>query len=162
MKRLVLIEDAPWRAEKNLLELKEKGVEVEKIFFFTKRMDVPEGYQNLLSDLEDVLKVKIEQIGTLDFYRKLDACYENDDLFILFDLNLDDADTFEDRINVQYARSKTDAGKGKIWFYTTGGRELKSMLEHNFREQLIDVIDFTADNQLFWDMEQILEIAKEN
>lgn len=158
----MLIEDAPWRAERNLKELKEAGAEIEKILFFSTEENVPEEYEKLNSKLEEVLDIQIDRIGTsaLDFDNKLDLYYGRDDIFILIDLNLDEANTFEERINVKYANSKPNKGKGKIWFYTTGGKDLKSMLVQNFKNQLIDVNGF-SDNQLSWDTKKILEIAKE-
>lgn len=162
MKRLVLIEDAPWRAERNLVELKEAGVEIEKILFFSTEENVPEEYEKLNFKMEEALDIQIDRIGigTLDFDNKLDLYYGRDDIFILIDLNLDEANTFEERINVKYANSKPDKGEGKIWFYTTGGKDLKSMLVQNFKNQLIDVKGF-SDNQLSWDTKKILDIAKE-
>ncbi|MCM1231032.1 MAG: hypothetical protein NC489_12945 [Ruminococcus flavefaciens] len=117
-------------------------------------------YKELNIHLEKSLEVRIEQVDTLNFYHKLDVFYQMEDVFMVFDLNLDDANTFEERINVQYANSKENKGKGKIWFYTTGGKDLKSMLVQNFREQLIDVIGF-SENQISWDTDKILEIADE-
>lgn len=160
MKKLVLIEDAPWRAEKNLLVLKKKGLEIKKIFFFTMEKDVPDVFQKLINELNKNLGVSVEQINKSDFDLKVDPCFKDENIFILLDLNLDDANTFEERVNVQYAKSKSDNGRGKIWFYTTGGKELKSMLVQNFKDQLIDVTDF-RDNQLSWDTGKILQIANE-
>ncbi|MBD5393077.1 MAG: hypothetical protein HDR71_02160 [Lachnospiraceae bacterium] len=161
MKRLVLVEDAPWRAKEILMKLKQEGVEIEKILFFTTEENVPEIFEELNSQLEEALGIQIDRIGTgtLDFYNKLDLYYEKDDIFIIIDLNLDDANTFEERINVKYANSKPNSGRGKIWFYTTGGKDLKSMLVQNFKDQLIDVISF-LNNQLSWDTEKILKIAR--
>lgn len=160
MKRLVLIEDAPWRAQNNLLELKERGVKIEKILYFTVEEDIPEEYERMKSNLEQELGIQVDRINTSDFYNKVDDYFANEEIFILVDLNLDDANTFEERINVQYANSKENKGRGKIWFYTTGGKELKSMLVQNFRGQLIDVTGF-SNNQLSWDTAKILEIAGE-
>lgn len=160
MKKLVLIDDAPWRAERNLMELKEAGIEIEKILFFSTEENIPEEYKKLNSKLEEVLDIQIDRIGTgaLDFDNKLDLYFERDDIFILIDLNLDEANTFEERINVKYANSKPDKGRGKIWFFTTGGKDIKSMLVQNFKDQLIDVISF-SENQILWDMDKILSIV---
>jgi len=160
MKKLVLIEDAPWRAEKNLKRLKEDGIEIERILFFTRGEDIPEEYKEQNAHLEESLGVRVDEVNTVDFYRVLDQYYGQEDVFMIVDLNLDDANTFEERINVQYANSKENKGQGKIWFYTTGGKDLKSMLVQNFREQLIDVIGF-SENQISWDTDEILEIAGE-
>lgn len=161
MKKLVLIEDAPWRAKENLKQLKESGVGLEKILFFTMEENVPEEYVRFNEELAKSLDTPVERIGTgVDFEKKLDEYYNREDIFLLFDLNLDDAYTFEERINVRYANSKPDKGKGKIWFYTTGGKDLKSMLVQNFKDQLIDVTGFFA-NQLKWETEKIVQIAKE-
>lgn len=160
MKRLVLVEDAPWRAQNNLLELKERGVKIEKIFYFTLEEDIPDEYKKMKSNLEQVLEIQVDRINTSNFYNKVDHYFADEEVFILVDLNLDDANTFEERINVQYANSKQNKGSGKIWFYTTGGKELKSMLVKNFRGQLIDVTGF-SNNQLSWDTDKILNIAEE-
>ncbi len=161
MKRLVLIEDAPWRAKENLLQLKNEGVEIEKIFFFTISESMPAEYKEAIKQLEEALETDIDKIGISDFYSTLDKYYDRENLFMLFDLNLDEESNFGERINVRYANSKRDKGKGKIWFYTTGGKDLKSMLVQNFTNQLIDVEGF-YDNQLSWNDNQILQIAKEN
>lgn len=161
MKRLVLIEDAPWRAKKNLLQLKEEGIEIEKIFFFTESKYMSEEYNGAIEQLQGELETKIDTIGISDFFSTLDKYYSRDNLFMLFDLNLNEERSFEERINVRYANSKSDKGKGKIWFYTTGGKDLKSMLVKNFADQLIDVEGF-YENQLSWNEEQILRIAKED
>lgn len=161
MKRLVLIEDAPWRAKENLLQLKNKGVGIEKIFFFIKSENMPAEYKEAIEQLEKALETDIDTIGISNFYSTLDKYYGRDNLFMLFDLNLDEESNFGERINVRYANSKSDKGKGKIWFYTTGGKDLKSMLVQNFANQFIDVEGF-YDNQLSWNEAQILQIAKGN
>lgn len=160
MKKLVLVEDAPWRVEKNLLNLKEKGVEIEKLLFFTKGEAIPPECEEMIQQLQNTLDTQIERIGRTEFYSTMDRYYTRNNLFILFDLNLEDTYIFEDRVNVRYANSKDNKGKGKIWFYTTGGKDLKSMLVKNFDDQLIDVEDF-YENQLYWNDSQILQIAAE-
>lgn len=153
MKKLVLIEDAPWRAEQSLLRLKKEKIEIAKIFFYEAAQTTEN--QELLDQLQKKLKTTVQTINAHNFVAKVDAYYKKDDVFILMDLNLgDEIGGFDNRINVRYAKSKPEKGKGKIAFYTTGGKDLKSMLERNFYGQLIDVLDF-KNNQLYWDKSQI-------
>lgn len=159
MKKLVLIENAPWRVEKNLLKLKKAGIEIEKILFFVKSGDISEEDEGLVIHLEKTLDTKIEKISISNFYSMLDKYYNETNSFLLFNLNLDEYGCFEERINVRYANSKNDKGFGRIWFYTTSGNDMKSMLEYNFKGQSIDVERFYK-GQLYWNHSQILQIAK--
>lgn len=154
MKKLVLIEDAPWRAEKSLIRLQKANVEIAKIFYYESALIMEN--KELLDMLQQKLKAMVETINAFDFFEKVNEYYKRDDIFILMDLNLgDEIGGFDNRINVQYAKSKENKGKGKIAFYTTGGKDLKSMLERNFSNQLVDVLDF-QENQLYWDEDQVI------
>ncbi|MBD5395629.1 MAG: hypothetical protein HDR71_15520 [Lachnospiraceae bacterium] len=157
MKKLVLIDDTPWRVEKSLQKLKEAGIVIERILFFSNEEIIPKEYERLNTLLIKTLDVQIDSINVMDFSEKLNQYYEKENVFIMCDFDLDEVNTFEERINVKYANSKPDKGKGKIWFYTTGGKELKSVLFQNFRDQLIDVISF-SENQILWDIDKTLSI----
>ncbi len=159
MKKIVLIEDMPWRARKYLSFLKnELNYVIEAVLFFQGRYSDVEGCTDLIGEMKKELATDIKNIIKSDFYKTVDGYYERNDVIILVDLDLkEDIDIFDKRINVQYTRSKPNNGKGKIWFYTTGDRTQKSMLLNNFPNQVIDVTKLEED-QLFLDDTQLKKV----
>ena len=79
--------------------------------------------------------------------------------FMDYDLKGDmDRDDFFSRINVKYALEK-DKDK-KIWFYSSGPRDIQGLLQETFPDRVISVPRF-SEGQLYWDEKQVKEIVKE-
>lgn len=89
--------------------------------------------------------------------------YKLDDVVFLMDYDLKGdmgTDDFFQRINIKYALEKRkEHAEEKIWFYTTGGADVRTALLGNFPDNVIRVTKFIND-QLEWDKDSIKRIVE--
>lgn len=159
MKRIVLVEDKPWKARNQILEMERVGIHTEAVLFFNnmRRQQLSKQILEWLEEFEKAIGQQVRFVGNLDFNQVLDEYYSKSDVVIVMDLGLigDGSKVFSERINVRYAKSKDE--KDRIWFYTVGPRDQKALLFDNFPNHVLDA-DTLEDEQLKWDEEQIQEM----
>lgn len=160
MKKLVLVDDCPWKAKDSLFKFIEQGIQLEDTFIFIKREGWDKDNQTLIKELEKAVCKHIREVSLTDFAQKMDEYYRRDNIVLLFDLNLEDGkDDIEQRINVQYAQSK-NMKDNKIFFYTNAGKDQKALLHSYFPNNVIDIVRFD-EGQLELDMEKIKKVLSE-
>lgn len=161
MKRIVIVEDRPWKIQSCVKELQEKGVTFYKTIYYPNNSLTPERQEELLNQYIQDTGMEIERVNSQEeFVSKMDEAFDVPDTIFLMDYDLKGDMTREDfftRVNVRYALAK---GGGRIWFYTTGPSDIKGILLDTFPGHVIRV-KVAADNmQGFWDEKQIKEAVE--
>ena len=91
-----------------------------------------------------------------EFITQMDKLYCALDVVFFMDYDLKGnmaRDDFFERINIKYALRK-DKEKKKIWFYTSGPRDIKGLLLETFPGHVIR-IPMYSEGQLYWEKEQV-------
>lgn len=160
IKKIVLVEDKPWKVRNQILEMKSVGIQTETVLFFSnmKRQQLSNRVLEWLVKFETAIGQQVRFVGNLDFNQVLDEYYSKSDVVIVMDLGLigDGSKVFSERINVRYAKSKDE--KDRIWFYTVGSIDQEMILRNNFSHHVIDA-DTCENEQIEWDKDQIKKIV---
>lgn len=162
MKRIVIVEDRPWRMQSSVKELQKKGITFYKTIYYPNNSLAPERQEELLNQYIEDTGMMTEKVDSQEeFVSKMDEAFEVPDTIFLIDYDLKGDMTREDfftRVNVRYALARD---KKRIWFYTTGPGDIKGILLDTFPDHVISVK--VADNmQGFWDEKQIKAAAEMN
>lgn len=159
MKKIVIVEDRPWVTEKAVLEMRDKNIEVAAMVYYPNSNSTREKQEEKVKEFYAHTKVKVKWVSNQkEFEDVMDEWYKDEQVVFLvdFDLKGDGSTNFDTRINVRYAKKqeKQEQGNKRFWFYTTGNVDVKNILATQFKNHVIDVLEF-LDMQVEWDMEQI-------
>ncbi len=164
MKKIVVVEDRPWFTMDATLELQKEGVEFYKMIYYPSELLNSKERNKLLKTYEEETRVDVLTVNSQrEFIDAMDGMYEQKDIVFLMDYDLKGdmaVDDFFSRINIRYALEKRKCqSEERIWFYTTGGADVKRVLYENFEERVISTPQF-INSQLKWDKEQIMRIVR--
>ncbi len=156
MKKIVVVDDRPWKMQESIRELQNQGL------FFLKTIYYP--YNHMCSNdirIEEYKRVTsmdvIRADDMMEFIHMMDELYVRSDtvFFMDYDLKGDmSRDDFFSRINIKYAVAK-DKEQRRIWFYTTGPKDIKEILGKTFPGRVINVQSY-APGKPYWNEEQVL------
>lgn len=164
MKRVVVVEDRPWMTTEATEGLQKKGVTFYKTIYYPSLLLNSKEKELLMQEYQEKTGIPVEVVnGQREFIDKMDELYDLDDVVFLMDYDLKGdmaVDDFFSRVNIKYALEKRKQQREeKIWFYTTGGSDVRTALVSNFQDRVIRVPHF-MNNQLQWDEESIIRIAE--
>lgn len=164
--KIVIVEDRPWKLEKSIKEIRERGMELNDLVYVCKNKDVPDELaENNLKKLKaDVGNLAIYKVDNEDFAEKLKAFWKDSKYFILCDFNLtgDNREYFEKRVNVIFAKEiaekKDNAHEIKpsprMYFYTTAGETTNAQINETFPKRNISVTKMDK-GQVILDFDEI-------
>ena len=120
-----------------------------------------------VNEFEDTTGIQVHKFNTLNFEEQMEKYY-NDGYTIFMDLNLTgvNAQYFNERNNVQYAREKQQDCREKnkkeeqIWLYTTGASLDASFLYSEFPDNVVEVTNF-EDGKAYLDLDTSWELLKD-
>lgn len=160
MKRIVVVDDRPWKLQKCVKSLQNKGVSFYKMIYYPNNAIDQGTRDEMLGKFEKNTGIEVEQVNNeKEFLHKMDELYCIPDLIFLMDYDLKgdmDKNDFFSRINVRYARAKHEE---RIWFYTSGPGDIKGMLMETFPGHVISMPLFIG-GQTYWDEKQVLNAAE--
>lgn len=158
MKRIVVVDDRPWKLQRCIKNLQSKGVSFYKMIYYPNNAIDQSTRGEMLINFKKSTGIEVEQVHEeREFLDKMNELYNIPDLIFLMDYDLKgdmNKNDFFTRINVRYALAKNEEGK-RIWFYTSGPGDIKGMLLDTFPDHVISMPKFTG-GQTFWDEEQVL------
>ena len=161
--KLAILEDRPWIMMSMLREIREilPSEEISLLYYVNPITRLEESITKMEPECEK-LGVGLTMIFENEFESKIEELYADIERIFFFDLVLDDnADFFEERINVKFAEEKK-ADK-RIWFYTTSGKYNVSKIMEEFEDQYIPVSNYDADrDEIIFDIETVKEILKKH
>ena len=121
-----------------------------------------ERQDRLMEDYKQSTGIEVVQVNShSEFIVQMDELYKVSDLIFLMDYDLKgnmNSEDFFTRINVKYALVK-DQEQKKIWFYTSGPRDIKGLLMETFPDNTIST--FFKFGLLHWDEKQVKEAVGE-
>lgn len=162
MKRLVVVDDRPWKLKDCIRRLKEQGILFYKTIYYLGNMISYEEQQELMAGYREITDMEVVRVDSQkEFLDEMDRLYDEDDVVFLMDYDLKgdmSGYDFFDRINVKYAREK-DPERKKIWFYTSGPSDIKGLLYETFGDNVVSTPEFFG-GQLYWDEEQVKAVAE--
>ena len=168
MKRIVVVEDSPWKVMQSIQTLQKEGVEFCKTIFYPNNLIDKKSKEELMEEYKRVTGMEVVQVDTqIEFLDQMNESYDDPDIIFLMDFDLKgdmNANDFFSRINVKYALAKKtekEDEKGKIWFYTSGPSDIKGLLMETFPGRLISTPLF-YEGQLYWDNDQVKRAAELN
>lgn len=165
MKRIVLVEDRPWVVETSVKELMDKEVQFAATLFYPNNQLYREKQDELIDKFKENTGIEVIQIKSLeDFVYQMDEFFSDKKNIFLVDYDLKGdmrADDFDDRVNIRYAKNKNVEGSdSRIWFYTSGGAEVKNALAKAFPNNVIDT-PYKRDGDLHWDIDEVYKLIEE-
>ena len=179
MKRWVIVEDRPWVMTRFIQEIWEKAqaegqeyLAPDILYYIAgedeeKRKVTENNFKNNVNEFEDTTGIQVHKFNTLNFEEQMEKYY-NDGYTIFMDLNLTgvNAQYFNERNNVQYAREKQQDCREKnkkeeqIWLYTTGASLDASFLYSEFPDNVVEVTNF-EDGKAYLDLDTSWELLKD-
>ncbi len=160
MKKIVIVDDRPWKFQECVRKLKDKGIIFCKTVYYPNNTLGQDTQDRMINDYKNHTDMEIAQVNDqMEFLTKMDELYDNQDTIFLIDYDLKGDMSREDfytRVNVKYAKVK---GWDRIWFYTSGPSDIKGMLIRTFPDHVISVTT-NLEGQSFWDEEQVLTAAQ--
>lgn len=164
MRRIVVVEDRPWLTMDATVELQKKGVVFYRTIYYPSFLLNSEKRNSLMQEYKEKTKIQVDVVNEQrEFVNKMDELYDLDDIVFLMDYDLKGdmaVDDFFSRVNIKYALEKRkNEEKEKIWFYTTGGTDVRAALLTNFPDKVIWV-PYSIEDQLQWDEDSIIRIAE--
>lgn len=161
MKRIVVVEDRPWITKDATVELQNNGVEFYKTVYYPSVLLNPKDSNRLMADYCEKTGIDVITINSQrEFLDIMEELYQIEELIFLIDYDLKgdmSVDDFFSRINIKYALEKRNSGEERIWFYTTGGTDVKKILHDNFKDRVIKTSKF-VNSQIKWDLDMIAEL----
>lgn len=163
MKRIVIVDDCPWRIKDSILQLQDQGISFYMTVYYPNKTLSWEDQKKLMQDYEESTGIQVVQVNNQnEFVTKMDEIYPITDIifFVDYDLKGDMSPyDFYTRVNVKYALAK-DQEEKKIWFYTTGPSDIKGLLWKTFPNRVISTPDCHG-HQYGWDISQVQEAVRE-
>lgn len=161
-KKIVVVDDRPWKMQESILELQKKGVVFIKTFYYPNNTLDRKIQYELMEEYKRKTAIKVVQINSQsEFIKHMDEMYGNSDVIFLMDYDLKgnmDRNDFFARINVKYALKKDQ--EKKIWFYTSGPNDIKGILRETFPDNIISTPDY-GEGALYWDEAEIMAVVGE-
>ena len=162
-KKIVVVDDRPWKMKKSIQKLQENSIDFYRTVYYPNNMLDKERQNELMEDYKEGTGIEVVQVNNQEeFITQMDVLYSNPDIIFLMDYDLKgdmNRNDFSTRINVKYALAK-DKNQKKIWFYTSGPRDIKALLEETFPQHIISTPDYLG-GQLYWDVEQVKKMVEE-
>lgn len=169
MKKVVIVCNRPLSYISCIRDLQKRGVIIEQIVSYIEfPYKDPTIVMSEIQKFKRTIAIKAEIVeNQMDFLDIIDRLYSDPDIIFLMDLNLCGGyyKYFWERTNVKYAElHKND---GRIYFFTTMGRDYVAMLSKKFPGHVIYISTndtYVCDKkQLFWEESKIISIMeKEN
>lgn len=179
MKKWVIVEDRPWVMTVFIQDIKAKAQAVGQeyrppdILYYIagedeeKRKATENSFRKNVHDFENSTKIHVNKFDTTNFKQRVEEYYK-DGCTIFMDLNLTGANAqyFNERNNVQYAREKQQDCRKKnkqekqIWLYTTGASLDASFLHSEFPDNVVEVINF-EDGKAYLDLDKSWELLRD-
>lgn len=160
MKKIVIVDDRPWKFQVAVKTLQAKGVIFYRTIYYPSNTLGKDSEDRLMSDYKNDTKMKILQVNNqIEFLDRMDELFDELDTIFLVDYDLKGDMSREDfytRINVKYAMTM---GWERIWFYTSGPSDIKGMLMRTFPDHVISV-EADPDGYSSWDEKQILAAVR--
>ena len=170
MKRWVIVEDRPWIMTRFIQEIQEKAqaegqeyLAPDILYYIAgedeeKRKVTENNFRNNVNEFEKITGIQVQKFNDMSFEDQMEKYY-NDGYMIFMDLNLTggNAQYFNERNNVQYAREKQQDCRRKnkkekqIWLYTTGASLDAGFLHSEFPDNVVEVINF-EDGKAYLDL----------
>lgn len=156
-KRIVIVDDRPWKMQKSIRDLKKEGIVFYKTIYYPNNTIDKKSQDELMENYKRETEMEVVQVNDQsEFLVKMDELYNMSDIIFLMDYDLKgdmNRDDFFARINVKYALAK-DQDEKRIWFYTTGPNDIKGLLRETFSDRVISVPAYEA-GALGWDEKQV-------
>ncbi len=156
-KKIVVVDDRPWKMQESIRILKEKGIEFYKTIYYPNNTIDSERRNELMAEYKRNTGIEVVQINSQsEFIEQMDKMYSMSDVIFLMDYDLKgnmDRNDFFARVNVKYALQKDQ--EKKIWFYTSGPNDIKGMLRETFPRHIISMPVY-RDGALYWDEDEIM------
>lgn len=142
--RVIIVDDRPYFMWETVEKLKSMGVDTIVVLYFQgsytyrpeKDVEIEEKCKELNIQFASTDK-KMQLTNWLDEY------YADKDTLLFIDFNLGDIDTFEEKIDIIYAKEKQQQqGDFRIWFYTATGIDTVNKLNRIFNNHTIPVVKF--------------------
>lgn len=161
-KRIVIVDDRPWKMKESIQQLQKENVVFYKTVYYPNNTLDRARQNTLMEDYEHSTGIDVVQVNSQsEFITQMDELYSVSDIIFLMDYDLKgdmNRDDFFARINVKYALAK-DKDEKKIWFYTSGPRDIRGLLLETFPDNVISMPLF-CDGQLYWDEEQVKAVVE--
>ena len=167
--KIVLVEDRPWKLEKSIKEIRQRGMALDDLVFVRMNKDIPdksaeEKLERLKAAVGDLV---VHMVDYENFTEIMNGFVENLQYFILCDFNLtgDKREYFDKRINVILARKIAKLENGKLqlsprmFFYTTAGKNTNEQINAAFPERNIPVVKMD-NGQVIMDFGKIADAIK--
>lgn len=157
---IAILEDKPLVMMDSIRELEVMGIHTAQLIYYTGDA-YSEEYCSQVQQKCKEQNIEFLQVNRENFNDKIDCLYEDPELVFFFDLILETYENrrFEEWVNVIYAKKKLEeenAGKGRIWFYTTGPASLIEKINMSFPDRNIPVEKFkTLEQQTILDYEYV-------
>lgn len=156
-KKIVIVDDRPWKMQESIKELQEAGIVFCKTIYYPNNTIDRATQNELMEDYKQSTGIEVVQVnGQSEFLAEMDELYRDPDIIFLMDYDLKgdmDRNDFFTRINVKYALVKDHIEK-KIWFYTSGPNDIKGLLRETFPDNVISIPTYVT-GALKWDEEQV-------
>lgn len=163
MKRIVVVDDRPWKVMCSIESLQKNGVIFYKTLYYPNNTLDKNNKQELMDKYKTLTHMDVVQVDTQkEFLDQMNELYHIPDIIFLMDYDLKgdmSIENFFTRVNVKYALLKNP--ENKIWFYTSGPSDIKGLLLNTFPDHIISTPNF-YEGQLYWDNNQVKEIVELN
>lgn len=160
-KKIVVVDDRPWKMQKSIQILQEKGITFYKTIYYRNNTMDKKRQDKLMEDYKRDTCIEIVEIDNQSqFIEQMDILYSVSDIIFFVDYDLKgnmDRNDFFTRINVKYALKK-DSEK-RIWFYTSGPNDIKGLLRETFPDNIIGTPNY-HDGALYWDEDQVMSVVE--
>jgi len=160
MKKVVVVDDRPWKLRDCIKELQDKGVTFHRTIYYPNNSLDQNTQNNMMDEYIKITGAEVVRVNNQkEFLDRMEELINDPDLIFLMDYDLKGDMSREDfytRINVKYAMTR---GTQKIWFYTSGPSDIKGMLIKTFPDHVISV-PHNYNGQSSWDMEQVLSAVQ--
>lgn len=148
--KIVIVDDRPFLMWETIEKLKDMGVKEIVMLYF-------HGIFTYHPDRDSEIEQRCAQLGVslvhvklnTDLMEKLDAYCAEEGTLIFMDFGLGDIDTFEERVDIIYAKNKMQSGEFPIWFYTGTGEQTVNKLNRIFNNHTIPVVKFIPQKDIF-------------
>lgn len=167
--KIVLVEDRPWKLEKSIKEIRQRGMVLRDLVYVRMNNNVPDKLaEEKLEKLKAAIgNLTVHTVDNENFTEVMKGFVKNPQYFILCDFNLtgDKREYFDKRMNVIFARkiAKFENGKlhpsPRIFFYTTAGKNTDEQINAAFPERNIPVVKMD-NGQVILDFAKLTDVIR--
>lgn len=165
-KKVVIVEDCPWRMKDAILKMNDMHIEVEAILFYCGYPgEKTEAITKKIEQFIEATGITPKEFSYVEKNERLDEYYEQQNTVLFLDVILkpdEEARYLKEWISIQYANKKREEDMNaskKIYFYTTGDETLVNRVAEIFPGQVINVLDLNWDGQIELDMDKVRKIV---